>query len=210
MSDVIPYTDQIDHMDFQSKAILPSNDWENILDVKFPRSIAVSLSKDILFKESKNYFTLEGAQWFSTDKNFIWPKRNNNFTISVRHFDFPQMGLFPQKPRAIDKQKLNQIANIYKIDDPDQVYPFLEKSGFLGDVLLEAFSQLQRIFGADMLVDLVLRSDPEEPYQELFGYVHHQGSIEDSHDRLDTFDDEWFLDNLHRTKGLLNFNLAFD
>lgn len=210
MSDVIPFTGQRDHMVFQSKAILPSKDWENILDVKFPRFIAVSPSKDTLFEESKNYFTLEGAQWFSTDQYFIWPKRDNNFTISVHHYDFPQMGLFPQMHRSIDKQKLKQIANIYKIYEPDQVYPFLTRNGFLGDVLLEALPQLQRNFGPDMHVDLVLRSDPEEPYQELFGYVHTQGSIEDAHDNLDMFDDEWFLDNLQRTRGLLNFNLAFD
>ena len=177
MSDVISYTKRRDHIDFQPKVILPSNDWENILDVKFPRFIAISPSKDTLFKESKNYFTLKSAQWFSTDQYFLWPKRDNNFTISVKHFDFPQIGLFPQLRRDFDKQKLKQIASIYEIYDPDQVYLFLERNGFLGDVLLEAFPQLQRYFGPDMHVDLILRSDPEEPYQELFGYVHNQGSI---------------------------------
>lgn len=210
MNDVIRNIGQKDHMAFGSVAILPSYDLENILDTKIPRPIAVSPSKDQLLEEIKDYFTLEGVQGFSADQYFVWLKRENNFTNSVQHYDFPQIALFTQIPRAIDKQKLKQIANIYKIYDPDQVNPFLERNGYLGDVLLEAFPQLQRYFGPDMHVDLILRFDPEEPYQELFGYVHNQRSIEDAQDSLDAFDDKWFLDNLHRTRGLLNFNLAFD
>lgn len=139
----------------------------------------------------------------------LWVEIKSNLTKSARHFDFPQLGLFESDLLHLDITKLDQVGSLYHIPEPEVVYSFLERNTFLIDILLEAIPQLYDYFGTDVEIDLILRTDPEESYQKLFGYLRCSKSVDEAQASLDAFDDAWFLEHISSTKGCLNFNLVY-
>lgn len=174
----------------------------------FPVEPTLSVERNL-----QNLFGCYGAphlsQIDSLDQLRRWLDLETNLTGRARFLDYPQQDFFVGTVPAIDTTKLGQIGSLYSIHDYEEVLNFVKKNVFLIDILLDAFPKLQKYFGMDVKVDLVLRTDPEEYYQELFGYIKTSRSIDESHASLEEFDDHWFLDRLNATRGLLNFNLVF-
>lgn len=105
---------------------------------------------------------------------------------------------------------LYQIEEIYSLRNAETVRGFLHTYPQLIEVLLEAHVYLQRYFGPDPQVTLEVVSDPEvEAIEELFAYILASLPVDEALTRLDKLDEEWFLDQLDRTGGRLNFNLEF-
>ncbi len=135
----------------------------------------------------------------------------NSFADPSKHHDLSQMGLFIATPIHLTEEQISKLGNIYDIEGEgkDEVIDFVSTNFFLYELLLEAIPVFKACFGPDMRIDLVLRRDPEEGFQELFGYIHQARAIEETRSSLERFDNEWFLENLERTQGKLNFNLLF-
>ena len=107
------------------------------------------------------------------------------------------------------RRRLDKLRQIYSVRDATAVVRFLRLCPSLVDVLMEAQSQLECHFGADPQVVLEVVSDPEGERDELFAYVRTSVSVGESLARLDRFDEEWFLDQLDRVNGQLNFDLEY-
>jgi len=102
------------------------------------------------------------------------------------------------------------IKQIYDLRRPPEVTDFLQAHSFLVPLLLEAREKITQYFGESSQVLLELISDPEvQGSVELFGYIVTNLSSEDAGNRLRQFDQEWFLVQVSRTKGLLNFDIDF-
>ncbi len=186
-----------------------SDKWQ---DIPSPpeSSVELALSEEKEFQELFGYYIASPVpQIDSLDQLRRWLELETNLTGYVRFLDFPQQDLFFGGVSTIDTTTLDQIGSLYSIHNNEEVLNFLKKNVFLIDVLLDTFPMLQKYFGMDVKVDLVLRTDPEEFYKELFGYIKASQSIDESHASLEEFDDYWFLDHLDATRGLLNFNLVF-
>ena len=98
----------------------------------------------------------------------------------------------------------------YSLRDPARVKLFLHAHPQLKDVLIEARPHLQKHFGPDAQVFLEVVPDPEiEGWDQLIAHIRTDHQPEEALHRLDQFDDEWFLDQLSRVGGQLNFNLEF-
>ena len=95
----------------------------------------------------------------------------------------------------------------------DEVRRFLRVYPDAPDVLLEARPYIERIFGPTTQVVLEVTFDPdsESPRdsEELFGNIEVSLPVEEALERLNQFDSEWFLAQLARAGGRLNFNLDF-
>jgi hypothetical protein len=106
--------------------------------------------------------------------------------------------------------QLHQLEEIYSRRQLAAVRRFLRTHPQLVDILLEAYVYLQRHFGPDPQVVLEVVSDPEvEDWDELFAYILTSLPADQTLAQLDRFDQEWFLDQLDRTQGLLNFDVEF-
>lgn len=106
--------------------------------------------------------------------------------------------------------KIKRIKRIYNIRHEVETIRFLRKHPALIDLLLEAPAQIERYFGSSSLLTLELATDPEDPDStELFVNVSVPLPVDDAIVRLDRFDEGWFLEQLERTGGRLNFNLEF-
>ena len=103
-----------------------------------------------------------------------------------------------------------EIVNHYTLRNSSEVLHFIAEHPSLEPLLVEAYKQLEKHFGAKVPVTLKVVYDPEYvDVVQLFGYIKTNLSPQAALDRLDAFDKAWFLSVLDQADGLLNFNLEF-
>ena len=85
----------------------------------------------------------------------------------------------------------------------------LRKNPWLEPLLYEACGRLREIFGDEPLLDLERFDDPESPESAptLFLVVRTQRAPHEADKMLDRFDETWWLDNLDRARGKLEFTI---
>lgn len=85
-----------------------------------------------------------------------------------------------------------------------ELLSFLGEKLTLADILLEAPSQVAQYFGENAELSL----EVDDGY--LFAYIHVQADdVDEALQLLDTFDTEWFIDQLDLVGHRFNFNLKF-
>ncbi len=106
---------------------------------------------------------------------------------------------------------LFEIQLAYEIADP-VVRAFLREHDALLEVVREAADYLWKIFGREVRLELRLFQDPETGEEELFALVHMPSDtpVEDALQKLQRFDEEWFLDVQDRIDGLFNVDVVFE
>ncbi len=103
---------------------------------------------------------------------------------------------------------LRAAGQNYDSQDWNAVSRFLDDNPYLIPVLNEAYSAIETVFGAGARVELEVTTDPEiADLVKLFGYIMTGLPVTEAFSKLNEFDDTWFLDNLSRAKGKLNFDL---
>ena len=106
------------------------------------------------------------------------------------------------KPEALEK--------LYTYRRSSEVAEFLKVHPFLVPLLVEAYTQIGNCFGSQTDVVLEVVRDPEvRTAVEIFGYIISTLTPDEAGRRLQQFDRNWFLKQLSRTKGLLNFDVEF-
>ena len=112
------------------------------------------------------------------------------------------------RPTLRPRTRLDDLEELYSLRDAATVWPFLLAHSQLVEVLLEAYPYLEEHFGPDPKVTLEVVNDPEAvTRKQLFAYIVTSLPPAKALARLDKLDEEWFLDQLDRVDGLLNFNL---
>jgi len=110
------------------------------------------------------------------------------------------------------KEALKSIEDLYRLPEASavRVRAFISANPYLADLLLEAHPHIEKHFGPNPQLALEVIVDPEEEdFEELFAYILTTLEPEVALARLDQFDEAWFLDQLARAAGKLNFNLEF-
>lgn len=112
--------------------------------------------------------------------------------------------------KAIQSPMSFLLDYYFRIRGREAVLHFVEAHPELNTLLLEAASALDRYFGPGQRATLEIILDPEtENAPELVAHVKTSLSVPEALDRLDQFDQEWFLDRVRSVKGLFNVNLVF-
>jgi hypothetical protein len=105
---------------------------------------------------------------------------------------------------------LQSLGQFYAFRRPGMVARFLDTHPFLIPFLEEARSRIEECFGAQSHVVLEAVNDREaQGATKLFGYIMTSLAPEEAGKRLRQFDRQWFLPQIHRVNGLLNFDLEF-
>lgn len=116
-------------------------------------------------------------------------------------------------PIEENEARLRLLQRFYTLVNADEVRRFLRVYPDAADVLIEARPHIERIFGSNTRVALEVTFDPDSESlrdsEELFGNIRTSLPVEEALDQLSQFDDEWFLAQLTRAGGRLNFNLEF-
>jgi hypothetical protein len=104
---------------------------------------------------------------------------------------------------------LNGHAHRMTLRQPEAVKAFLEENHFLIPVIEEASVKLVEYFGAETPLVLEIRSQAEDEGSELFLYVKTDLPVPEALTRLDRFDEEWWLDEMGRSRNLMVIKLGY-
>jgi hypothetical protein len=92
--------------------------------------------------------------------------------------------------------------------NPMAVEAYLTRHPEVKDFIEVAWPNLVRFFGQAIDVVLEVLTYPEEAaHEELVGWVQWAGDVHEGLERLERFDDEWFLDHMAEVETKFNFNI---
>lgn len=98
----------------------------------------------------------------------------------------------------------------YALREAAEVHGFLQTHPSLIPLLVEAHGKVAEYFRPSPGVILEIVTDPEVAgLEKMFGYIVTPLAPEEAGKRLQQFDREWFLLQIPRAKGLLNFDVEF-
>ena len=114
-----------------------------------------------------------------------------------------------EQTTAIDPV-LRSLEQLYTFRRSEEVSAFLRSNLFLAPLLMEAHDKITHYFGSSQEVVLEVVTDPEAiRLVKMFGYILTNLEPQEAGKRLQQFDREWFLSQISRAKGLLNFDVEF-
>ena len=100
-------------------------------------------------------------------------------------------------------------TDYYVRTDKARVDEFLKRHPGLDNLLLEAYEQIHAYFPESRnLLEVI--TDPELGYQQLLVTVMTPCDIDEAMNRLDTFRDDWWLDNLWRADEKLLIDVGIE
>jgi hypothetical protein len=107
---------------------------------------------------------------------------------------------------TMQERALEELDARYEIRNGREVFRYLAEYPELEPVLIEAYSQICKIFGDDARASLDFWQNPEELSDvSLWVYITSSFKGIDANNRLSLLD-EWFIDIIPRSKGSLNFD----
>jgi hypothetical protein len=110
-------------------------------------------------------------------------------------------------PKAETRTDLSKVRAAYVFADEDEVTARLHEYPFLVPLLEEARDRLTAYFGPDAPVRIDLACDPAGEDRSLFARVITDLPVDESLDRLDKFDWEWWLEAGRASQNLLHFDV---
>ena len=101
------------------------------------------------------------------------------------------------------------LQELYTFVNGEEIARFLRGSPFLAPLLVDAKQAARRYFPAAGL-RLEVATDPEiAGATHLVLSITQDGSVDRALNRLRCFDEDWWLDQIHRAQGKLVITLAF-
>jgi len=122
--------------------------------------------------------------------------------MAIQIVDTARVPIKEPRPEALEK--------LYAFRRPLEVSEFLAVHPFLVPLLTEAHDKIGEYFGPQPEVVLEVVVDPEvRGLVEIFGYIVTTRTPEEAGRCLQQFDRHWFLKQISRARGLLNFDVEF-
>lgn len=107
-------------------------------------------------------------------------------------------------------EQVNVLAREYEIRNPSEVARFLGENTFLLDLLEEIPPVLKKFFGSKSNFALELLSEPDFPSsREIFILVLTEEKAEQARNKMNKFDEKWWLKHLDRARCKLNISLEY-
>ena len=107
-------------------------------------------------------------------------------------------------------EQINVLAREYEIRNPSEVAEFLSENTFLLDLLEEIPSKLKKFFGSKAKFALELLTEPDFPSsREIFVLVLTAEKAEQARNKMNKFDEKWWLKHLDRARCKLNVSLEY-
>lgn len=105
---------------------------------------------------------------------------------------------------------MRNLVKLFTFRNVKAILDFMREHPFSVNLLQEAYTAIEQSFGPNPEVLLEVVADPEVPGRvQMFGYIVSGLPPEEAGERLRQFDRDWFLKQLPRIKGLLNFDVEF-
>ena len=110
---------------------------------------------------------------------------------------------------SLEEVDLRGLQELYTFVNGEEITGFLRGSPFLAPLLVDAEQAVRRHF-PEAGLRLEVATDPEVAgATHLVLSINQGGSVDRALNRLRRFDDDWWLDQIHRAQGKLVITLAF-
>ncbi len=119
------------------------------------------------------------------------------------------MGRKPKNTPVIENISEDRLSEFYDFRNRDKIVTFLNKNPFLLDILDEAVPQIRKYFFNSPLFLQFISEDGSEEYSYLAIFISTNLNAMAANERLNEFDQDWWMFNLARTQGKLTINLQF-
>jgi len=120
------------------------------------------------------------------------------------------LGKYSALQNVVRAARMPRLEGLYALRRESKVRRFLLIHSHLIDVLFEAHPFLQKYFGPNPRVELEVISYPDEAaYDELVGWIQSTDDVSEGLDKLERFEEDWFLDRLDQIGNRFNFNIEF-
>jgi len=118
---------------------------------------------------------------------------------------------FPNYGQLLAECLLRDLPDGYHIKDTDKlsITNYLVKRLHLYQILQDAYSVIAEVFGPAPRVLITIQSDSVEGYEILFANIETTITAIEALPRLQTFEDNWFNDQLKTCAGELSFSLEY-
>jgi hypothetical protein len=100
-----------------------------------------------------------------------------------------------------------KLDSLYEYRNQNDVAHYLQSYPGLNDFLEESYYHVRKYFGATAKLALEVIREPEAQYKQLMVYINTSLPVDEALNRLDRFDNQWFLDHINQIGHLINFNL---
>src|SRR5579859_7286475 len=128
--------------------------------------------------------------------------------LSALYQDQPLDGANPQaRSSASSDAFYPNLENLYIFREANEVTSFLQENPFLLPLLQDARIQIKRYFpDSDVVLEVVI--DPEiMGDKELVAFIVVEKNAEEASQALDRFDEEWWMNALHKAEDKLCITL---
>jgi len=104
------------------------------------------------------------------------------------------------------------ITKLYQLKDEVSILEFLEDNIYLVDFLIEFHKQVTNIFKDNIItISLNLIHDPDILDENiLFASIYTNLSVDDAMTKIGYLDEDWYLKNMNKVKGIFNFDVEWD
>jgi len=116
---------------------------------------------------------------------------------------------YPVLEKIVDAIQAKGLENYYELRNASDLLAYVNEHPQLSGFLLEGYQQLRKHFGYEPSFGIEVVHDPEisQPNDFLFVYIRTSMDVDEAMDRLDQFDENWYLDQVEMFGNLVNFNL---
>lgn len=102
----------------------------------------------------------------------------------------------------------NDYGVIFHCKDKEKVEIFIQDKDYILPFIKQSILYLVKYFGQPLEITLEVMSFPEDATEdELIAWIKSSDEIETGLDKLEGFNDEWFLDRMQEVDYCFNFNL---
>jgi hypothetical protein len=133
------------------------------------------------------------------------------WAYDVRQLDVASVTFHRDERECRRESELQQIANKFNLRGRESVCHFLEQNRFLIKTLFEVRKKFDQYFSSDTHSALEVFTDPEDnnSVPKLFALILTTLSSDDASTRLDRLDQEWWLDQPHEVRRVLNIDVDY-
>ena len=131
------------------------------------------------------------------EKAFSFPQRNYNPPFRTRRIEQRQ-------------QEIGALSKLYNFTRKEKIKEFILKNSCVLPLLKEAPSQIKSTFGENVKLALKISTEPDSfQSDELWILILTELPASEAFPLLESFDKNWWLDNLERGNSKLNIRLEY-
>jgi len=137
-----------------------------------------------------------GEELHTTGVNYF----ENNPEMAIE--DYPKQLAEEHYPKCSEYSVMIALTNYYNLVNELEIYSFIKENKNINSFLLDAYQQMEKVFGENVKVTLKKKDNSKTSNSMLVAYIDTSHlSVKDARKMLRQFKFDWYLKNNERVNG---------